>query len=214
MRVTDVTTPGMMWGDGSVRVGSLRYDIEFAVGERSFGQGAHLELRVRDANNWRRDDRFEGRSTNFVAFSNDPAVHPGSSRIDTVLFSGAGEWNGRSGYKYQMSIVDRGDVWHPSMRVKLTVTAPNGAVVANVDGTLVSGGCTLTRAFRASGDRDRRPIARLWVPRGARDFHTIPACSSLDPARLPLHPTVPASRLPLPPAQALRAAAAQAANLR
>jgi HYR domain len=148
VRVADVTTPGMMWGDGTVKTGNVRYDVAFAVSERSFGQGALLELRVRDDRNSRRDDRFQGRSTNFVAFSNDPAVHPGSSRIDTVLFSGAGEWNGRSGYKYQMSIVDRGDAWHPSMRVKLTVTAPNGAVVANVDGTLVSGGCTLTRAFR------------------------------------------------------------------
>ena len=148
VRVTDVTTPGLMWGDGTVRVGSLRYDVAFAVGERSFGQGALLELRVRDDHNSRRDDRFEGRSTNFVAFSNDPTVHPGSSRIDTVLFSGTGEWNGRGGYKYQMSVVDRGDAWHPNLCVKLTVTSPTGVVVASVDGKLTSGGCTLTRAFR------------------------------------------------------------------
>ena len=148
VRVTDVTTPGLMWGDGTIRVGSLRYDLAFAVGERSFGQGAVLELRVRDDHNSRRDDRFEGRSTNFVAFSNDPAVHPGSSRIDTVLFSGTGEWNGRGGYKYQMSVVDRGDAGHPSLCIKLTVTSPTGVVVASVDGKLTSGGCTLTRAFR------------------------------------------------------------------
>ena len=147
VRVTDVTTPGLMWGDGTVRVGSLRYDVAFAVGERSFGQGA-LPSYVRDNHNSRRDNRFEGRSTNFVAFSNDPTVHPGSSRSATALFSGTGEWNGRGGYKYQMSVVDRGDAWHSNLCVKLTVTSPTGVVVASVEGKLTNGGCTLTRAFR------------------------------------------------------------------
>ena len=74
--------------------------------------------------------------------------NPGSSRIDTVLFSGTGEWNGRDGYRYQMSVVDLGDAWHPNLCVKLTVTSPAGVVVASVNGRLTSGGCTLTRAFR------------------------------------------------------------------
>jgi HYR domain len=149
VRVTDVTTPGLMWGAGTVRSGDFRYDIEFAVGERSFHEGALLGLQVKDERNSRRAaDRFAARTTNFVAFFNDPAVHPRSSRIDTVLFSGLGEWNGRGGYRYEMSVVDKGELWRPSMRVRLTISSSSGAVVAVVDGTLSSGGCTLTRAFR------------------------------------------------------------------
>jgi len=87
------------------------------------------------------------RVTDFVAFSNDPAVNPGSPKIDTVLFSGLGNWNGRGGYRFEMSVVDRGTSWQPNLRVKLTVTSPSGRVVASVDGTLCSGGNTLTRAF-------------------------------------------------------------------
>jgi hypothetical protein len=74
-----------------------------------------------------------------VAFSDDPSVRPGRSnrpQVDTVLFTGTGYWNGHSGYRYEVFAVDQGDSYHRNDSVRLCVKAPNGAVVANVNGQL------------------------------------------------------------------------------
>jgi hypothetical protein len=153
VRVTDVTTPGFMRGDGCVRVGAVHYEIEFAVRQRAAWEGAVLELRVKDERYPRRKaDRFTSRKTDFVAFSNNPAIHPGSSRVNTVVFSGTGEWNGHAGYRYEMTAADtaqRGhpremkeadtdERGHPRTAVRLTITSPTGVIVAHVEGIIGS----------------------------------------------------------------------------
>ena len=144
VRVTDVTTPGAMVGLGLVRTGGLNYEFDFGVRER-MAERARLEVHVTDVQNHsrnRRDDRFRARTTDFVAFSDDPTVRPGRSRrpqVDTVLFTGAGDWNGRAGYRYEVFAVDRGDFNHYRDSVRITIKAPNGLVVASVEGTLTRG---------------------------------------------------------------------------
>ena len=136
VRVTDVTTPGVMVGDGLVRAGGVNYDFEFGVAER-YRERATFNLRVTSYN---RNDRFSSRTTDFVAFSDDPSVRPGRSyrpQVDTVLFSGTGYWNGHSGYRYEVFAVDQG--YHGNDTVRICVKAPNGAVVAFVNGQLSRG---------------------------------------------------------------------------
>ena len=82
------------------------------------------------------------RTTDSVAFSDDPSVTPGRGlqpQVDTVLFSGTGEWNGRSGYRYQVCAVDRGDLGFQRDSLRLTITSPSGTVVAQFSG-VISGG--------------------------------------------------------------------------
>jgi hypothetical protein len=140
VRVVDVTTPGAMWGEGTIHAGTVHYGIGFGVAERGTFQGAVLQVEAEDDRFPHKDaDRFRARSADFVAFSDDPAVHPGVARIDTVLFSGAGDWNGHTGYRYQMSVVDKGEPGHPAMFVRLTITDASGAVVVQVEGAFDNG---------------------------------------------------------------------------
>ena len=139
VRVTDATTFGTMWGDGTIRTGNLRTEVEFAVSERSGSQWAWLKVDVTNVYS-HRGDRFKAKTTDFVGFRDDPAVRPGVARVDTVSFSGTGEWNGRSGYRYQMSVVDKGTAGHAALCVRLTITSPTGTVVAQAEGALGSGG--------------------------------------------------------------------------
>ena len=60
----------------------------------------------------RREDTFVTKSTTAVTFSDDPTFRPGLSpkpQVDTVAFSGTGEWNGRSGYRYEAFATDQGE---------------------------------------------------------------------------------------------------------
>lgn len=135
VRVSDVTTPGVMAGLGLVRAGNVNYEFEFGVAER-YRERATFVLKVNGHN---RNDKFSAKTTDFVAFSDDPTVRPGRSRrpqVDTVLFSGTGYWNGHSGYRYEVFAVDQGDFYHRNDSVRFCVKAPNGAVVANVNGQL------------------------------------------------------------------------------
>lgn len=140
VRVTEVTTPGAMVGAGLVRAGGYNYEFEFAVRERA-RESATLRVKVTETpGRSRRDDRFCARTTDFVAFSDDPTIRPGRGyrpQVDTVLFSGMGEWNGRSGYHYEVFAVD--DVSRQHESVRITIKAPNGSVVASVDGKVTLG---------------------------------------------------------------------------
>jgi hypothetical protein len=144
VRVGDVTTPGAMAGVGLVRTGGVNYEFEFGAYERG-SERARLQVRVTDTQSRRynrRDDRFYARTADFIAFSDDPTVRPGRShrpQVDTVLFSGHGDWNGRGGYRYEVFAVDQGDYYHRNDSVRITIKAPNGSVVANVSGHLTSG---------------------------------------------------------------------------
>lgn len=139
VHVADVTTPGHMWADGEIRTDGLRYQFAFDVYERDPRQRANFVFLVRGAHE--AEGEFIATTTDFVAFSDDPTVRPGRSnrpQVDTVRFSGMGRWNGHSGYRYDVVGVDDGE---PGRRdtFHATITAPGGAVVAQVTGTLAGG---------------------------------------------------------------------------
>jgi hypothetical protein len=142
VRASNDSTPGAMVGLGVVRAGALFHEFGFSVRERGTNERGLLELHVTDHLRRGRSDRFRARTTDAVAFSDDPTVRPGRAtrpQVDTVLFSGIGEWNGRGGYRYEVFAVDRGDSWRQRESVRITIKAPNGTTVAHVDGVLSAG---------------------------------------------------------------------------
>ena len=144
VRVTNASVPGLMLGFGYIDQNNARYDFGFVVRERASGtERAVLELGVTTGSGrTRRQDSFVAKSTTAVTFSDDPTFRPGFSarpQVDTVAFSGVGEWNGRSGYRYEALATDQGEPGRHRETFRITVTAPNGTVVARVDGTLSGG---------------------------------------------------------------------------
>ena len=155
VRVTNAATvtPGLMFGAGFVRQGGLSYDFEFIVRERASGADrAALGVRVSGGvARSRRDDRFVAYSADSVVFDDDPTIRPGFStkpQVDTVVFSGRGEWNGRSGYRYEVRAQDAGEPGRHRESIRIVITAPNGAVLASVDGALTGGNIESARLRR------------------------------------------------------------------
>ena len=115
----------------------------------------------RDRNRNGDDDRDYGRnhrspSGHFQAtsidatFKDDPAFRPGWTwsnrpRVDSVTFSGAGTWNGRTGYTYMVTATDQGEPGSRYDRISLVVKDSRGNVVANVSGGLDGGNIQSTR---------------------------------------------------------------------
>ena len=144
VRVTNAPVPGLMLGVGFILQNNARYDFGFVVRERASGaERAQLELCVTSGSGRsRHEDNFVARSTTSVTFSDDPTFRPGLSskpQVDTVAFSGVGDWNGHSGYRYEAFATDQGEPGRHRETFRITVTAPNGTVVARVDGTLSGG---------------------------------------------------------------------------
>lgn len=150
--VNDVSTPGVMQGDGFVRADDQRYDFEFLVIERArIGERGFLTLEVKDERpRNRRDrrgdsspDRFVAQNIDFVKFSDDPTYRPGRSRrpmVDTVRFTGTGSWNRSGGYRFEVLASDHGEPGRRhSETVSITVWDPSGNVVARVDGEIDGG---------------------------------------------------------------------------
>jgi hypothetical protein len=83
-----------------------------------------------------------------VVFSDDPAFQPGRGprpTVDTVRFSGAGKWNGRAGYTFEVLAADRGEPGRRRDTFSLIVTDAAGKVVVNVSGSLDGGNIQSTR---------------------------------------------------------------------
>ena len=158
--VTNPTTPGEMHGEGFVRDDDAKYRFEFFARERANGaERAKLSVEIdndgrkkgkkddkkddkKDKNEKGRDDHFESRTVTFIAFSDDPTIRPGRpqrTQIDTVLFSGVGEWNGRAGYRYEAFAQDGGEPGRHRESIRVTIWSPAGAVVASFDGVLDGG---------------------------------------------------------------------------
>jgi hypothetical protein len=139
VRVPAVSMPGAMAGNAVAFSGLVRYEVAFAARERASGERARLEVEVFNRRPDRRD-RFIARAIDSVAFSDDPSVVPGrGAQVDTVLFSGSGEWNGRPGYRFQVCAADRGDLGFQRDSLRLTITSPGGTVMAEFSG-VISGG--------------------------------------------------------------------------
>jgi hypothetical protein len=137
VHVSDVTTPGRMMAEGDIRQGSVRYRFGFDVFEHDPRQRATLVLAVDGPRPT--SGVFVATTTDFVAFGDDPSVRSKRGvQIDSVSFSGVGEWNGRRGYRYAAQAMDAGNSGRQDT-FQATITAPDGTVVARVNGTLSRG---------------------------------------------------------------------------
>jgi hypothetical protein len=142
----DVTTPGSMRGDGFVDGPSGRHHFEFAVQERApKGERGQLTLKV-DADTKRkrpRPDKFISTGVSAIAFSDDNAFRPArkprkAPAVDSVVFSGTGEWNGVAGYTFEAVATDQGEPGRGKDTITVTIRGAAG-VVATVTGTLDGG---------------------------------------------------------------------------
>jgi hypothetical protein len=152
--ITEPATPGDMTGAGFVRDGATRYQFSFDARENDRGERAKLNLRINSeapkGKGKDRDDRFESRTVTFIAFSDDPAVHhrPRRPQVDTVLFSGVGEWNGMAGFRYEVSAQDEAEAGRRHREsIRVTVWNAAGEVVASFSGE-VSGGVIRSKRLK------------------------------------------------------------------
>ncbi len=150
--VTDVTTPGEMRGNGHLRSGDAKVQFSFDVREGASGERGNLSVQVEDhdsrgksdksGKSLRKDDRFRATAVTFVAFSDDPTTRPGRDhkvQIDTVRFMGTGEWNGRSGYTFDVLAVDQGEPGRHRETITIVIRDSAGQIVAEAAGELVDG---------------------------------------------------------------------------
>ena len=132
---------GRMHGAGSVGSGQQRVSFTFDAGESANQvDRGWLMMLVKDGAG--RPRSYAGKVDN-VSFSNAEGYMPGqspSSGIDTVVFSGVGWWNGRSGYSFRVTASDRGEPGVNSDMFTIVVTSTTtGQVVESVSGVLRGG---------------------------------------------------------------------------
>jgi hypothetical protein len=140
--------PGRMSGRGHVDEDGLRHHFRFRARASAGGiEAGRLEyLAVGDGvRRW-----FVSTAVTAVVFADDAAVEPGprpASGVDTVRVHGIGRWNGTPGYAFEARAQDGGEPGRGRDGFALTVTAPDGRVVARVDGRL-GGGNVQSRRLR------------------------------------------------------------------
>ena len=101
----------------------------------------------RDEGDYRRDhraakNRFEATTIGSVAFG------PFDKKTGSVTFSGAGEWNGKSGFTFEVSAADLGEPGRGRDTFALVVKDKRGTVVLNISGTLDKGNIQATHHKR------------------------------------------------------------------
>ena len=153
---------GRMWGHGHLEDSDVRYQFAFDASRSADGTlKGGFELKVTrstavaavDDGRKRRKfedsthDRFSADALSFVAFTHAPATTVATSRRggpDTVTLAGTGVWNGESDYHFEARATTRATPGRPHGWLAVTVTAPDGRVVATVAGD-VSGGQIVSR---------------------------------------------------------------------
>ena len=131
---------GRMHGAGSVGSGQQRVSFTFDAGE-SANQVDRGWLMVHVKDGAGRPRSFAGKVDN-VSFSNAEGYMPGqmpASGVDTVVFSGVGSWNGRSGYSFKVTASDRGEPGVNDTFTLLVTSMTTGAVVESASGALRGG---------------------------------------------------------------------------
>jgi len=138
----DVVTPGKVSGYGFIRDDDMHYEFAFTALKRASGiERGGLLLTVksgycsRHRHSRRRSDRFVSSTIDAVAFD-------GRS---SVVFSGTGRWNGRSGFRYEVSAVDKVVRRRHHDVVRVTIKSATGEVVAQVNGRLSGGNVQFLR---------------------------------------------------------------------
>jgi len=133
VRVTpaNVSASGWMRGAGFVQDGGLRHEFVFAARETPAGaEWARMfaKFKGRKGARGQAEGEFLATSVSSVAFDG-PAV----------VFSGIGRWNGAPGFRYDVRAADHGEPGRLRDRLRITITAPGGSVVAHFD-TILDGG--------------------------------------------------------------------------
>ena len=64
----------------------------------------------------------------------------------TVMFTGAGVWNGAAGYTFTATAIDAGEPGRGRDQFTLTISGPDGSVVADVTGPIAGGNIQSSRA--------------------------------------------------------------------
>ena len=137
--ISQQSLPGRMHGAGTLGASQQRVSFSFAVGESADGtERGWLMVHLKDGSG---RPRYVAGMVDDVTFSNAVGYGPGlwpESGVDTVVFSGVGYWNGRSGYHFQVTASDRGE---PGVNdtFALVVTSPTGQVVESASGLLRGG---------------------------------------------------------------------------
>jgi beta-lactamase superfamily II metal-dependent hydrolase len=150
--VTEPAQAGRMLGSGRIETGGTRHDFDFVVQEGASGADAGaLRYRVRTHGRGHdQEDRFDAIATRAVFFDLDE-VSPGprpSSGIDTVLFTGAGRWNGAAGYTFEARAIDADRRGRDRDRFAITIRDAAGRIVATVDDRLDNGNIESVRIGR------------------------------------------------------------------
>ncbi len=146
---------GRMRGDGKIDLatGAGQNEFDFTVNERVSGpESGRLQVRIRERRQGRNVvARFVSKSVSSIVFTDDPAFLPGKkppSGIDSVIFTGTGEWNGTPNHSYEVRATDMGEPGRGRDTVAIKITAPGGAVVASFGGTLSGGNVQSQKAKR------------------------------------------------------------------
>ena len=138
---TETAMSGQVFGVGSIRVDDLNYEFAFAAIGKSGVERAALLFTVksgycgRHRHTRRPSDSFVSTTAESVSFDGDHAA----------LVTGTGRWNGRPGYRYEVSASDTVVSGRHYDAVRITVKSSTGAVVAHVDGTLNGGNIQFVR---------------------------------------------------------------------
>jgi hypothetical protein len=135
-----------MKGQGFIRDADATYHFNFRVGVGTQTNHERFTLTVRRdgsaSGRQAKDDRFEENSISTVAFSNNPLHSPqpsGSTMADTVLFSGTGRWNGRSGYVFEVVAADLGEPAGRHDTVSIVIRDAAGTLMVSAHGRLAGG---------------------------------------------------------------------------
>jgi predicted extracellular nuclease len=130
---------GHMAGVGAVVEGDKRVWFAFDVKETQNLERGWVTVQVRPAPG--RPDRYLSASVTGVQMSDAPGYTPSRTKtgVDTVVFSGVGDWNGAPGYRYEIAAADRGEPGRGRDTFSLTIFSPTGAVVETVSGLLRDG---------------------------------------------------------------------------
>jgi hypothetical protein len=159
VNAVDEGEEGRMTGRGYINGPDARVHFNFHVRERApQGERARMVVTIRHwshhghgwGHGWGQGhhdwDRFVLKDVTSVEFSDDPGFKPNRRwrrrlpTIDTVTFTGIGEWNGQPGYTVTVHATDQGEpgVWRDTFAI--TILDPSGMPVASYPETRLAGG--------------------------------------------------------------------------
>jgi hypothetical protein len=139
-----------MIGNGTIGSGASRAAFEFSVERRIPGTTTGSLAAAVTMSQPGKDgvDTFNATAVTQASFFDLAGVAPGPSSpgVDTVLFTGAGRWNGAGGYTFDVVATDAGEPGVRHDTFSLTVRDGAGRAVAAESGTLDAGNIQALRA--------------------------------------------------------------------